>query len=127
MNFNIDNLMQKVTETLTTKTVIGEPLKIGQLTLIPVMNVSFGFGGGGGDGRSSGSEQGSGAGGGGGARLTVAGMVVVNGDQVSFLSTGKSSGIGGSLEKLVDTLPGLLEKIKEMTSKEKEKDIPVGE
>lgn len=119
MNFNVENVIQKVTDTLTTKTVIGEQIQIGDVVLIPIMNVSFGFGGGGGDGKSGGSEQGSGTGGGGGARLSVAGMMVVKGDEVKFIPTGKSAGKGGSIEKLMDALPDLLEKIPSKSSKEK--------
>lgn len=118
MNFNIDNIIQKVTDALSTKTVIGDPIEIGQISLIPVMNVSFGFGGGGGDGGSSASDHGSGAGGAGGARISVTGMMVVKGDEVSFIPTGKSAGRGGSIEKLVDALPDLLETLKGKTGKE---------
>ncbi len=120
MNFDIDHVIQKVTEALTTKTVIGDRIEIGDVVLIPIMNVSFGFGGGGGDGKSSGNEQGSGAGGGGGARMTVSGMMVVKGDDVTFIPTGKSAGKSGSIEKIVDALPELLEKMNKKASKEKD-------
>lgn len=118
MNFNIDNMVQKVTETLTTETVIGEKIEIGGVVLIPIMTASFGFGGGAGDG----NEQGKGSGGGGGARLSVAGMVVVKGDEVSFLPTGKAAGKSGAVDKFLDALPGLVEKVNVKTKTSKEKD-----
>lgn len=102
-------MINNIIETVNTKTVVGDPIEIGNVTLIPVMNAYFGFGGGSGDGKSaSGNEQGSGSGGGGGARLKVAGMLVVQDDDVKFLPTGK----GGAIDKIVDSLPDLIDKVK---------------
>lgn len=107
MGFNFDTMVSTIKESISTNTVIGEPMEFGAATLIPVMSVYFGFGGGGGhDGRTDGKGGGSGAGGGGGARLHVTGFIVVKGDEVSFLPTGR----GGAVEKIMDTLPELLDK-----------------
>lgn len=107
MSVNVESIIQRVTETIKSETVIGEPINAGPVTLIPIINVSFGFGAGGGPGTS---DEGIGAGG--GARMTVAGMVVVKGDEVSFLPTGRWSGKPGPIEKILDSLPELIEKIK---------------
>lgn len=107
MSFNFDTMVSMIKESISTNTVIGEPMEFGAIKLIPVMSVYFGFGGGGGqDGRTDGKGGGSGAGGGGGARLHVTGFIVVKGDDVSFLPTGR----GGAVEKIMDTLPELLDK-----------------
>lgn len=113
MNFNVESIIQKVTDTLKTETVVGEPISVGDVTMIPIINVSFGFGAGGG------SEVGNGTngGGGGGARMTVAGMMVVKGNDVNFIPTGKASGVLGSVDKLLDTLPELVEKLRKKESK----------
>ncbi len=106
MNFDVEKMLGTLKESMSTKTVIGEPMEFGDITLIPVMNVFFGFGAGSGtDGRGS-DKGGSGSGGGGGARIQVAGMVVVQRGEVSFLPTG----MGGALDKLVDKLPELVDK-----------------
>lgn len=114
MHVNLEAMIAKVVETVNTKTVVGEAIEIGELTLIPVMNVYFGFGGGGGEGKSSGSEQGSGGGGGGGARLKVTGMLVIKDGDVKFLPTGK----GGAIDKIVDSIPDLIDKVKVRLDKE---------
>ena len=119
MSINVESIIQKVTDTLKTETVIGERITVGDVTLIPVVNVTFGFGAGGGEGKPASGEQGSGTGGGGGARMTVAGIVVVKGDDVTFLPTGKGAGKGGSLDKVLDALPGLLDKLSDKISKPK--------
>lgn len=99
---NVEAIIDKVIQNMSTKTVIGEPMQIGSLTLIPIINVSFGFGGGGGGD----TEGGTGTGGGGGARMKVAGVLVIQGDDVRFVQTGA----GGALDRLVDAIPDLLEK-----------------
>lgn len=112
MNINIESIIQRVTDTLKTETVIGERITIGEVTLIPVINVAFGFGAGGGEGgRPGNGDQGAGSGGGGGARMTVSGMIVVKGDEVSFLSTSKGAGKQGAIDKVLDALPDLLDKV----------------
>lgn len=106
MNFDIDKMITTLKETLSTKTVIGEPMEFGDIKLIPVMSVYFGFGGGGGTDARANDKGGSGSGGGGGARIHVTGMIVIQDGEVSFLPTGK----GGAIDKIMDKLPGLLDK-----------------
>lgn len=42
-----DALTQRLSNDLHVKTVVGEPVKIGSLTLIPIMTIDVSFGGGG--------------------------------------------------------------------------------
>jgi uncharacterized spore protein YtfJ len=64
--------LDEIERLLTTKTVVGDPIKIGDNTIVPLMAVGFGFGGGAGmgeDPKNAGAKgTGSGAGGGGGIR-----------------------------------------------------------
>lgn len=110
---NVDAIINRVVESINTKTVIGEVMEIDGLKLIPIMSVSFGFGGGSGDEKS---DNGSGTGGGGGARMKVTGILVVKDGDVRFIQTGT----GGAFGKLIDSIPDLLEKLKEKESKEDE-------
>lgn len=117
---NIEALIDRIVEMTSTKTVIGEPVQVGEITLIPVVNVCFGFGAGGGESSPSTNEHGSGSGGGGGARLKAAGVLVIKGGEVSFIPT---TAKGGSFDKLMDSIPELLAKVKIQTGgKAKEKD-----
>ena len=59
---------------LTTKTVVGEPIVIGDVTLIPVQTVSFGYGSGGGEG---GDDKSKGVGGGGGVGANLRPIAIV--------------------------------------------------
>ena len=42
-----DALAQRLSNDLHVKTVVGEPIKVGSVTLIPIMMIEVGFGGGG--------------------------------------------------------------------------------
>ena len=41
-------MAKRLTGSLQVKTVVGEPMKVGKVTLIPIMMIDIGFGGGGG-------------------------------------------------------------------------------
>jgi uncharacterized spore protein YtfJ len=108
VNENINSLFERLEKFLTSKTVIGEPIQIGDATLVPIINVSFGLGSGGGDGTDSKGNGGVGGGAGIGARVSPTAIIVIKGDKIEMMPIKKSSG----LEKLVDMVPGIVEKIK---------------
>jgi uncharacterized spore protein YtfJ len=66
----IESLARNVQDSLSSKTIYGDPITAGGVTVVPVAEVRFGFGGGGGGGagqpREDGTVIGSGGGGGGG-------------------------------------------------------------
>ena len=43
-----DALGQRLTSNLHVKTIVGNPMKVGKVTLIPILMIEIGFGGGGG-------------------------------------------------------------------------------
>jgi uncharacterized spore protein YtfJ len=63
----VEGTVSELARMLDSRQVIGEPLKIGEATLIPLLSMGFGFGagGGGGNDRSAGGGGGGGVGGGG--------------------------------------------------------------
>ena len=103
---DVENLFAKAVEEiermLNTKTVVGEPIKIEDTTLIPLVNVGFGFGAGGGAGTEAekGSGHGGGTGGGGGVRPVA--LVILKDDTVRVepIKTGTAS----ALEAVAQTI-----------------------
>lgn len=91
---------------LNSKTVIGEAQQFGDVTLIPVVDVMFGFGGGGGEGTTK-ENNGNGGGGGAGARVSAKAIIVIKNGEVSVLPLTR----GSAIEKIVEAVPGLIEKI----------------
>jgi uncharacterized spore protein YtfJ len=92
----------------TSQTVIGEPITVGQKTVIPVVKISIGFGAGGGQGEKGG-QSGFGAGGGGAAKIEPSAFIIMDETKISLLSAKP-----GKLDALVEAVPGLFGKIKEI-------------
>jgi uncharacterized spore protein YtfJ len=105
---NIATLFENLEKYLTTKTVVGEQLKIGDITLIPFISISFGLGGGGGDGQDEKGMGGNGGGAGAGARVSPTAVLVIKGDSVQMFPINKHAG----MEKLLEMVPGIIDKIK---------------
>ena len=119
LNDNVNTLFESLEKFLTSKTVIGEPIQIGEITLVPIINLAFGVGTGGGDGIDEKGSKGIGAGGGVGAKASPAAVLVIKGDSVEMLPIKSSNG----LEKLIDMVPEIVSKIrpkKEEVSSEEE-------
>ena len=103
----MESVYESLEKFLQTKTVVGEPIAIGSITLIPIISVSFGLGGGGGEGGTSGSDTGSGTGAGAGGRVSPKAILVIKNDEVSLLPISDK----GSLEKILEMVPDLVEKL----------------
>jgi len=108
---NVNVLFERLEKFFTSKTVIGETIQVGDITLIPLVSLSFGLGSGGGtDTKNNPSE---GGGGGIGAKATPTAIVIVKGGEVQIMSIGTP----GGLEKLVEMVPEVVSKV---MGKEKE-------
>ena len=92
----LESMYNKLDNFLKTETVVGETIEVGELKLIPIITASFGLGGG------IGEEDNTGGGGG-----EVEMMPVKN---------------KNSLEKLIEKVPSLIEKIEE-TKNKKDKEL----
>lgn len=106
---NLETIFSRLENMFRAKTVIGDPLTIGEVTLVPVVNVTFGIGAGGGEGRDWPEQGGGGMGAGTGARLTPSAIVVIKGDQVSLLPLGG----GSNFESIIEKVPEVISKIKQ--------------
>lgn len=81
---HVENLLkanlEEIERILSTKTVVGEPIKVENVTLIPLISIGFGFGAGGGQGQAqkSATGEGTGAATGGGGGIKPVGVVIVS-------------------------------------------------
>ncbi len=119
---NIDILFEKLEKFLKTETVVGQPIVIGDTTLLPIVSISFGAATGAGAGSSNGdtktgSGSGSGSGMGSAARIAPAAVVVIRKDEVSLLPIKDKVGLSNLIEKV----PDLMDKIETMRQNQKEK------
>ncbi|PHV71080.1 sporulation protein [Sporanaerobium hydrogeniformans] len=122
-NQNMDDLMAKLENFITTKTVVGEPIHIEDTILVPLVDVSFGVAAGS-TASSKFSERkketerkvdgGTDAGAGGlGARMTPSAMLVIQNGTTQLISIKGQD----SVTKLIDMIPGLLAKVPDLVTK----------
>lgn len=95
------------------ESIVGDPITVGDKTVIPVVKMTVGFGAGGGQGESS-DKKGSGFGGGGGGGVSIepAAFIIMDKDGISLLPAKK-----GNWESLIEAIPGVATKIAEIKSK----------
>jgi len=86
---HVENLLKvnlaEIERLLSTRSVVGDPIKVDDVTLIPLISFGFGFGAAGGSGQAQkpGVGEGSGAGTGGGGGIKPVAVVVIGKEGVS--------------------------------------------
>ncbi|MBN2542335.1 sporulation protein [bacterium] len=117
VNEIIATILDKLEGIAKTKTILGDPITVKDMTVLPVSKISFGFGAGGGEGNIPEEKKGSGSGGGGGggASITPVAFIVIKKDDVVLLPV-KPKALAG----IVEAIPDVLEKMKELKDKKKE-------
>lgn len=112
-------MFDKLEKFFTSKTVVGEPIILGDVTLIPLLNISFGLGLGGGDGTDEKGNKGMGSGSGVGAKAVPTAVLVVKDGTVEVLPIAQR----GGLEKLLELVPDIMEKM-DLSGLSNETDLP---
>lgn len=113
----LKGVVGELREIARSETIIGEPVTVGDTTVIPIVKISVGFGAGGGQGENQKAGTGFAGGGGGGANIEPAGFIIMSPDGVKFLSTGK-----GKWEGIIDAIPGIASKVSKWREKLKNDD-----
>ncbi len=88
---------------LSTKTVVGEPVYIGDTIILPLVNVTFGMAAG-----AFAGEKKNNGGGGIGGRLTPSSVIVIHDGTTRLINIASNSG----LNKLLDMLPDFVDKFR---------------
>ena len=110
----VRTMLNELREIVKTETVVGEPLVVGEVTIIPVSKISFGFGAGGGQSEKDDGNSGTG---GGGSVQPVAFIVIQKGKAQLLPLEDKSM----SIADLLKYAPDVIEKIKAFKDKRKQK------
>lgn len=106
----LENMYKRLDKFLKTETVIGETMTVGDVKLIPVISASFCLGAGiGGESDQKGSES-EGGGGGVGCKISPRAILVIGEDNIELVSLDEK----GSLDKLIDKVPELMDKLAAM-------------
>jgi uncharacterized spore protein YtfJ len=112
----IKTALDQINYIAKTETVIGEPIRAGNVTLIPVSRVSIGFAAGGaGDEKKSGSGVGTG----GGVSVTPVAFISIIDDKVQVHPVNKND---PSLGKILSMAPDLIKQVSKFMGKKGPKD-----
>lgn len=105
---------------INSNSVVGEPMEMGDGTVIvPISKFSFGFGGGGSEFDSKKeSDALFGGGMGGGASVKAEAFLVINNGNVRLI---QMDGGSSPLDKVIDLMPGIIDKVNGFMSDRKEK------
>lgn len=103
---NFEALYGSLSEFINTKTVVGDPVNIGEITIVPLVDVNFGVASGALSGeKDDKSEKDSGAGGV-FAKVMPSAVLVINNGTVQLVSLKNQD----SVNKIIDMVPGILSK-----------------
>ncbi len=116
----VKTTLGEIEKVLSTRTVVGEPITVEGVTLIPLISVGFGFGAGGGSGKGEAKQKGEGVGGGtgGGAWVKPVAMVIIDKEGVRIEPI--RGGMAAAIEKIGEMIPNMMEKCMEKWGERKE-------
>ena len=102
----MDSLIRNMEHLVGSKTVIGEAIQVGNATIVPLVDVSFGVAAGAGI-KANGSKKDSGLGGM-NAKLSPSAVLVLQDGHARMISVKDSS----SVSKIADLIPEIIDKFK---------------
>ena len=101
-NTSVQSLFEGLGSVLSTKTVVGEPVTVGDTTIIPLVDVHFGMGAG---SAAADSKNKSSSGGGMGVDMDPCAVLVIRGDVVRVIPVESSQ---SAFAKLIDMVPDIM-------------------
>jgi len=104
---NMEVLFNKMENFVSTKTVVGEPVNIGGVIIVPLVDVAFGMGSGAHEASEDGKTKKEAGGGGLGGKITPSAVLVIMNDTVQLVNVKNQD----SVNKLIDMVPGILSKM----------------
>jgi len=99
---NLETLFGSLDDFISTKTVVGEPIHIGDVIMLPLIDVFFGLGAGGTESREKGAGHKAAV----GAKITPSAVIVIKDGTVQLVNVKNQD----ALSKLIDMAPGVLAK-----------------
>lgn len=113
----MDTTMEKLRTMVDADTIIGTPVVVGNITLLPVSRVSFGLATGGSDFPSKSGQQLFGGGGGAGVTVNPVAFICINGENVHMMPVYSEM---NTIDKAINMAPELIDKVKSLFNKKTE-------
>ena len=108
----ITGIVGELRQIARSEAIIGEPVTVGDKTVIPIVKVSVGFGAGGGEGEQDKKGGGYGAGGGGGCTIEPAAFIIMDEKGIHLLPVKP-----GKIDAIIDAIPTAFKKISGLKDK----------
>ena len=108
-NSTINSLFKGMDAFLTSKSVVGEPIQVGDTTIIPLCDVNFGVGAG-----ALGGKRSDSAGGGMGGKLSPSAIIVIKDGYSQIINVNQDK---GTLGTVLEMIPGVADKMKSIIGK----------
>lgn len=102
-NQTVGSLFQGMDSLLTTKTVVGEPTKVGDTIILPLVDVNFGVAA----GAFAKSGSSNSAGGGMGGKMSPTAVLVIQNGHAKMIPVKQ----GDTVSKIIDMIPDVVDKI----------------
>ncbi len=99
----VESLLRGMDSVLAAKTVVGQPVQVGDVTIVPLVDVSFGFAAGAG---SNSDKNAAKNGGGLGGKMSPSAVLVIKDGTTRLVNVKDQS----TMTKLLDMLPDLIDK-----------------
>ena len=121
----MEKTMSKIREMVDVNTIVGSPITtVDGITLIPVSKVSFGFAAGGSDFQTKNGKDSApdafGGGSGAGVKIEPVSFLIIRDGSVRMISANAQE--QNSVEKFIDAMPDIIDKVKEVLPKKKDED-----
>lgn len=101
----VESLFGGMEKFVSTKTVVGEPIHVGDTIILPLVDVSFGVGAGASEGKGSENSKGNG-GGGLAAKISPSAILVIKNGETKLVNIKHKD----SLSKIIDMVPDIMDK-----------------
>lgn len=108
--------LDKIREMVDSDTIIGKPIQIDGITILPISKVTFGFASGGSDFGANAQKELFGGGGGAGVTIQPVAFLIV---QDGTVRTVQLADAGNTVERAITMMPEMMDKVSNMLKKEK--------
>ena len=110
----VQSLFEGMDSLISAKTVVGEAMKLGDTTIIPLMDVSFGIGAG-----AFGGERKNNDGGGIGGKLSPCALLIITNGSTKLVNVKNQT----NLNKILDMVPDIVNRFGKGSDSEEAEDV----
>lgn len=116
----LETTIEKVKNLVSVSTIIGDPMQIEGMTIIPVSKVTYGFASGGSDFPSKSNQEIFGGGGGAGVTITPVAFLVISDGEVTLKHI---TAFDNAAERVVNLVPEMFDKVTSVVNKAKKEKV----